>query len=219
MKPCGSGMTFVLGLTGSIGMGKTTTAEMFRELGYPVHDADAEVHRLYEGDAVAPIAQLYPDVINDGRVDRSLLSARVLGSPQKLKQLEAVIHPLVRAAETNFLSRARADGAAIAILDIPLLFETGAEKRCDAVAVVTAGPDIQRARVLARPGMTEDKLARILARQMPDTEKRSRADFVVDTGHGLDAARAAVQSIVHQVLGRPARAEVRPPPSGKAAES
>lgn len=188
-------------------MGKSTTAAMFHDLGCPVHDADAEVHRLYGSEAVAPIAQLYPDVIIDGRVDRSRLSAHVLGYPDRLKQLETIIHPLVRSAETSFIARARAEEAPIAVLDIPLLFETGADKRCDVVVVVTASPEIQRARVLARPGMTEEKLDQILARQMPDAEKRSRADFIVDTSDGLDAARAIVRSIVDQVNDRSAKAD------------
>lgn len=195
-------MTLILGLTGSIGMGKSTTASMFRELGCPVHDADAEVHRLYVDEAVAPIAALYPDVVIDGRIDRQRLSRHVVGSPQRLKELEGLIHPFVRASEEAFLAKARAAGARLAVLDIPLLFETGGDKRCDAVVVVTAPADIQRARVLARPGMTTEKLAAILARQMPDAEKRARADFIVDTGHGFDAARQQVRAIIEKLTNR-----------------
>lgn len=197
-------MTYVLGLTGSIGMGKSTTAAMFRELGCPVHDADAEVHRLYEGEAAGPVAAIYPDVVVDGRIDRQRLAQRVVGSPERLRQLEAVIHPMLRAGETAFLARARAKKMPIAVLDIPLLFETGAEARCDGVVVVSAPLDIQRARVLSRPAMTEDKLAGILARQMPDEAKRARADFIVDTGRGLDVARAQVGAIVAMLTNRPA---------------
>lgn len=197
-------MTIILGLTGSIGMGKSTTAAMFRDLGCPIHDADAEVHRLYGAEAVAPLKALYPDVIMDGRVDRNLLSTKVMGSPDRLNQLEAIIHPLVRNAEQAFVSKARAEQVPLAILDIPLLFETGAQARCDAVVVVTAPADVQRARVMARPGMTTDKFERILARQMPDAEKRTRADFIVDTSQGLDIARAAVQAIVTELTSRAA---------------
>jgi dephospho-CoA kinase len=196
-------MTYVLGLTGSIGMGKSTTAAMFRDLGCPVHDADAEVHRLYGGEAVAPVGLLHPDVVVDGRIDRERLSRHVVGSPERLRQLEAIIHPLVRTSEAAFVARARAAGAPLVVLDIPLLFETGGEARCDGVVVVTAPADIQRERVLSRPGMTADKLAGILARQMPDADKRARADFVVDTGRGMDVARAEVRSIVAELTKPP----------------
>ncbi|MGL4440340.1 MAG: dephospho-CoA kinase, partial [Bosea sp. (in: a-proteobacteria)] len=161
-------MTYVLGLTGSIGMGKSTTAAMFRDLGCPVHDADAVVHRLYEDRAVAPIAALYPDVVVNGRIDRQKLSSHVVGAPDRLRQLEAIIHPLVRASETAFVAHARSANEPLVVLDIPLLYETGADARCDGVVVVSAAAHLQKARVLARPGMTEDKLNSILARQMPD---------------------------------------------------
>ena len=192
-------MTYVLGLTGSIGMGKSTTAEMFRTLGCPVHDADAEVHALYAADAVAPVAALFPDVVAEGRIDRARLGQHVIGHPEKLAKLEAIIHPLVRAREQAFLARARAAKSPLAVLDVPLLFETGGDRRCDGVVVVTAPPDIQRARVLARPGMTEQRFADILARQMPDADKRARATFVVDTGQGMDIARQQVEAIVRQI--------------------
>ena len=192
-------MTYVLGLTGSIGMGKSTTAQMFRDLGCPVHDADAEVHALYAGEAVAPVAALFPDVVVDGRIDRARLAGHVLGHPENLARLEAVIHPLVRARENAFLARARAEQRPLAVLDVPLLFETGGAARCDGILVVTAPPDVQRSRVLARPGMTEQRLADILARQMPDAEKRARATFVVDTGQGMDIARQQVEAIVRQL--------------------
>lgn len=189
----------MLGLTGSIGMGKSTTAQMFRELGYPVHDADAEVHRLYGAEAVGPVGALYPDVITNGRIDREKLSVHVVGSPQRLKQLEAIVHPLVRTSEAAFIAAAQAAHHPLVILDIPLLFETGGHKRCDGVVVVTAPADIQRARVLARPGMTAEKFDAILARQTLDAEKRVRADFIVDTGEGLDGARAQVRAIVNVI--------------------
>ncbi len=191
----------VLGLTGSIGMGKSTTAKMFAEAGVPVHDSDEAVHRLYAGKAAPLIEQAFPGVLVEGVVDRAKLAARVLGNPETLKKLEAVIHPLVRADADAFLARHRAEGSPLAVLDIPLLFETRGRDRVDKVVVVSAAPDIQRERVLARPGMTVEKFEAILARQMPDAEKRRLADFVVDTGHGFDAARAAVQKIVDGLTG------------------
>ena len=172
---------FVLGLTGSLGMGKSTTARFFAEASVPVHDADAVVHRLYEGEAVAAIEAAFPGTTADGRVDRTRLAARVLGDAAALKRLEAIVHPLVRKAEQQLLEEAQAHGEPIAVLDIPLLFETGGDRRVDAVVVVTAPPEVQRARVLERPGMTMEKLDSILAKQIPDEEKRRRADFVVDT--------------------------------------
>jgi dephospho-CoA kinase len=174
----------VIGLTGSIGMGKSTAASMLRRLGLPVHDADAAVHRLTArgGAAVAPVAEAFPGVERDGRIDRGLLGARVLGDPAALKRLEAILHPLVRAEARAFLARQARLRRPLAVLDIPLLFETGGERLCDAVIVVTAPSFVQRARVLRRPGMTEDKMRAILAQQMPDVEKRRRADFVVQTG-------------------------------------
>ncbi len=198
-------MTFILGLTGSIGMGKSTTSGLFRQRGIAVHDADAAVHGLYRGRAVAPIEQAFPGVVRDGAVDRGLLSAAVLGKPDALARLEAIIHPLVREEEEAFLARCRQAGAGVAVLDVPLLLETGGEGRCDAVLVVTAPAEIQKARVLARPEMTEDKFAAILARQMRDAEKRRRAHFLVDSGQGLMAARRQVGSILRLLAGRPGR--------------
>ena len=198
-------MTFILGLTGSIGMGKSTTSGLYREHGIPVHDADAAVHALYRGRAVAPIGAAFPGVIADGIVDRQALSAAVLGRPEALRRLEAVIHPLVREAEAAFLRRCRETGAGLAVLDVPLLLETRGESRCDAVLVVSAPADIQRQRVLARPEMTEDKFAAILARQMPDAQKRQRAHFIVDTARGVLAARRQVGSILSALAGRPGR--------------
>jgi dephospho-CoA kinase len=198
-------MTFILGLTGSIGMGKSTTSGLFRERGVPVHDADAAVHRLYRGRAVAPMAQAFPGVVRAGAVDRGLLFAAVLGKPDALARLEAIIHPLVREEEEAFLDRCRQAAAGVAVLDVPLLLETGGQSRCDAVLVVTAPAEIQKARVLARPEMTEDKFAAILARQMPDAEKRRRAHFLVDSGQGLMAARRQVGSILRLLAGRPGR--------------
>lgn len=196
---------FVLGLTGSIGMGKSTTAKFFVDEGVPVHDADAVVHRLYEGAAVAPIEAAFPGVTAAGKVDRMKLSARIAGDPAALQRLEAIVHPLVRAAEHQFLADAEKSGAAVAVLDIPLLFETGGESRCDAVVVVSAPAQLQRTRVFERPGMDEGKYAALLARQLPDEEKRRRADFVVDSSRGFDAARAQVRDILKRVAAMPKR--------------
>ncbi|AMJ62166.1 dephospho-CoA kinase [Bosea sp. PAMC 26642] len=198
-------MTFLLGLTGSIGMGKSTTSAMFRACGVPLHDADAAVHGLYRGRAVAPIAAVFPGVVRDGAIDRATLSAAVLGKPEALHALEAIIHPLVREEEQTFLADCRLAGAALAVLDVPLLLETGGETRCDAVLVVTAPAAVQRERVLARPEMTVEKFEAILARQMPDAEKRRRAHFLVDSGGGLMAARRQVGSILSALAGRPGR--------------
>ncbi|WP_332683760.1 dephospho-CoA kinase [Bosea sp. (in: a-proteobacteria)] len=195
-------MTFLLGMTGSIGMGKSTTAAMFRAEGVPVHDADQAVHRLYGGAAAPAIEAAFPGVVVDDAVDRTRLSAAVIGRPEALARLEEIIHPLVRAEEQAFLAQCRKDGAEVAVLDIPLLFETGGETRCDAVVVVTAPAEVQRARVLARPGMALEKLEAILARQMPDAQKRRRAHFLVDTSRGLLAARRQVRSILVAVAGR-----------------
>ena len=200
-------MTFLLGLTGSIGMGKSTTSEMFRAAGVPVHDADQAVHDLYAGAAAPQIEAAFPGTTANGGVDRARLSAAVLGRPEALAKLEAIVHPLVRAEEQAFLARARKSGATVAVLDVPLLLETGGEGRCDAVVVVTAPVEVQRKRVLGRPGMTEEKLAAILARQMPDAEKRRRAHFLVDTSRGLVAAERQVRSILNAVAGRFGRAE------------
>ncbi|TIX46438.1 MAG: dephospho-CoA kinase [Mesorhizobium sp.] len=190
----------VLGLTGSIGMGKSTTAKMFAEAGVPVHDSDEAVHRLYAGKAAPLVEAAFPGITRSGAVDRAALAERVLGDGAALKRLEAIIHPLVRADADAFLAENRGAGAPLAVLDIPLLFETGGRDRVDKVVVVTAPPEIQRARVLARPGMNEEKLASILARQVPDAEKRRRADFVIDTGQGCDAARAAVKAIIAELI-------------------
>ncbi|MER9442580.1 dephospho-CoA kinase [Mesorhizobium sp. M0340] len=190
----------LLGLTGSIGMGKSTTAKMFAEAGVPVHDSDEAVHRLYAGKAAPLVEAAFPGTTRSGAVDRAALAERVLGDAPALKRLEAIIHPLVRADADAFLAENRAAGAPLAVLDIPLLFETGGGNRVDKVVVVTAPPEVQRARVLARPGMNEEKLASILARQVPDAEKRRRADFVIDTGQGFDAARAAVKAIIAELV-------------------
>ena len=191
----------VLGLTGSIGMGKSTTAKMFAEAGVPVHDSDEAVHRLYAGAAAPLVEAAFPGTTVGGVVDRAKLGARVLGDAAALKRLEAIIHPLVRADADAFLARHRNAGESIAVLDIPLLFETGGRGRVDKVVVVTAPAEVQRQRVLARPGMSEEKLAAILAKQVPDEEKRRLADFVVDTSQGLDAARAQVKAIVAELIG------------------
>ncbi len=195
----------ILGLTGSIGMGKSATAKMFAEAGVPVHDADAAVHRLYEGEAVPPIEAAYPGTTLDGKVDRDELGRRVLGDAAAMAQLEQIVHPLVRQTEERFFAEAEHAGAAVAVLDIPLLFETGGDKRCDAVVVVSAPADVQRARAFERPGMTDNKFTAIVAKQMPDAEKRRRADFVVDTSRGFDAARAQVRDILKAVATMPKR--------------
>lgn len=189
----------VLALTGSIGMGKSTTAAMFRDLGVPVHDADATVHALYAGKAVPAITELFPEAVKNGVVDRAALGAVVLRDAEAMKRLEAVIHPMVWAEEQAFLSSARKRGDAMVVLDIPLLFETGGEKRVDGIVVVTCEPDEQRRRVLARPGMSEQKFEAILARQIPDSLKRQKADFLVVTDGGLDEARRQVADIVERV--------------------
>ncbi|MBN9479578.1 MAG: dephospho-CoA kinase [Bordetella sp.] len=192
----------VLGLTGSIGMGKSTTARMFAEEGAVVWDADAAVHRAYApgGAAVGPLEQAFPGVVVDGAVDRTRL-AQVLGEdPKAFQRLEAVVHPLVAADRAAALKTAAAQGAHLAIVDVPLLFETGGDAFVDAVVVVTADPEVQAQRVLARPGMTRERLDAILARQTPDAEKRARADFLIDTGRGLDAARDQVRAVVGMVL-------------------
>ena len=193
-----------VGVTGSIGMGKSTTTAMFRQAGCPVYDADAEVHRLYSpgGAAVAPVEADFPGVTVDGAIDRARLSQYVLGDPQALKRLNAIVWPLVGAARADFIRQAESAGAPFAIFDIPLLYETGGEKSVDVVVVVSAPADVQRERVLARPGMTEQKFAAILAAQTPDDEKRARADFVVDAGAGLDSARTQVTGIIAALRAR-----------------
>jgi dephospho-CoA kinase len=188
----------VIGLTGSIGMGKTETARMFAERGVPVSESDAIVHRLYdrEGEAVAAVAAAFPGVITQGRVDRVKLASHLAAHPEDFARLESIVHPLVRAEHVIFLAEASRRKARLAVLDIPLLFETGRDVDVDKIVVVSAPADVQRARVLARPGMTEEKFAAILARQLPDSEKRRRADFIVDSGHGLDYARGQVRHII-----------------------
>jgi dephospho-CoA kinase len=191
----------VLGLTGSIGMGKSTTAAMFIEEGAPVWDADAAVHALYAegGAAVAPIEAAFPGVAASGHVDRAALSARLVEDPAAFARLEAIVHPMLASARQAFLARARSVGASVAVLDIPLLFETGGFREVDAVVVVTADAEVQRRRVMERPGMSEARLDALLARQAPDAEKRRRADFIIDTGHGLEPARAEVRRILAAV--------------------
>jgi dephospho-CoA kinase len=196
---------FILGLTGSIGMGKSTTAALFAAAGVPVHDSDAVVHRLYHGEAVAPVEAAFPGVAVDGRIDRAKLAAQLVGQPEAIKRLEAIVHPLVRAVTQRFVQEQAAKGARVILLDIPLLFETGGEKNVDAVVVVSASAQMQRARVLARSGMTAEKLDALLARQMPDAEKRARAHFVVDTSRSFDSARAQVHGILRAIASSPGR--------------
>ncbi len=191
----------VLGLTGSIGMGKSTTARMFEDAGVPVHDSDATVHRLYAGPAAPLVEEAFPGTVRDGVVDRGLLGSRVLGDKSALARLEAIIHPLVRAEADAFLEQNRKTGAPVVVLDIPLLFETGARDRVDRVLVVTADAAIQRDRVLSRPGMTPERFETILASQVPDAAKRAAADYVIDTGLGLEHARLAVAAILADLAG------------------
>jgi dephospho-CoA kinase len=186
----------ILGLTGSIGMGKSTTAKMFAEAGIPVHDSDEAVHRLYAGPAAALVEAEFPGTTANGAVDRVKLSRAVVGNTAAMKTLERIVHPLVRADAAAFVEDNRRKGARLIVLDIPLLFETGGRDRVDKVAVVTAPADVQRERVLARPGMTAEKFEAILAKQMSDAEKRRRADFIVDTGGGMEAARQDVRGII-----------------------
>jgi len=195
----------ILGLTGSIGMGKSTTAKLFVEAGVPVYDADAAVHQLYEGEAAPAIEAAFPGTTADGKVDRAKLSTRVVHDAAALKQLEQVVHPMLGASRQKFFADAEAAGAPVVVLDIPLLFETGGEKRVDAVVVVTTSPELQRERVLARGTMDAAKLDAIIAKQMPDAEKRKRADFVVDTSHGLDPVRARIRDILAEVAKMPKR--------------
>ena len=186
----------VLGLTGSVGMGKSATAKMFADEGVPVFDADAAVHRLYEGEAAPPIAAAFPAAVSAGRVDRERLSRAVVGNSEAFARLEAIIHPLVRKAREKFIAAAKAEGAEIVVLDIPLLFETGGEHEVDKIVVVSAPQPVQKERVLARAGMTEEKFGAIVAKQMPDSEKRKRADFVIDTSRGFGAAGEEVRAIL-----------------------
>jgi dephospho-CoA kinase len=195
----------ILGLTGSIGMGKSTTAKLFAEAGVPVYDADAAVHKIYEGEAAPAIEAAFPGTTVDGKVDRARLSAKVVHDPAAIRRLEQIVHPMLRAYHQKFLDGAERSGAPVAVVDVPLLFETGGEKRVDAVVVVTTSPELQRERILARENMTGEKLDAILARQLPDAEKRERADFVVDTSHGLDPVRAQIRDILEQVVKMPRR--------------
>src|ERR1700760_1999249 len=195
----------ILGLTGSIGMGKSTTAKLFEEAGVPVYDADAAVHKIYEGEAAPAIEAAFPGTTVDGKVDRARLSAQVVHDGAAMKRLEQIVHPMLRSYHQKFLDEAEKSGAAVAVVDVPLLFETGGEKRVDAVVVVTTSPELQRERILARDDMTSEKLEAILARQMPDAEKRKRADFIVDTSHGLDPVRARIRDILDQVVKMPRR--------------
>ncbi|WOC16069.1 dephospho-CoA kinase [Pseudochrobactrum sp. MP213Fo] len=185
-----------IGLTGSIGMGKSTTAQFFSDAGIPVYDADAVVHQLYNGEAVPLIAEAFPDAVRSGNVDRKILADLVFNNPERLRLLENIVHPLVHAKEKLFLQQTQEQGAAIVVLDIPLLFETGGTGRVDKIVVVSAPYDIQKQRVLARDGMTEAKFEAILARQMPDSEKRAKADYIVDTSHDKDDARRQVLELV-----------------------
>ena len=194
----------LIGLTGSIGMGKSETAKMFAAEGVPVYDADAEVHKLYQpgGAAVAPLAEAFPGVVNDGAVDRTLLSRQVIGNPEALKKLESIVHPLVGLANKAFLEKAAAEGAEMVLLDIPLLFETGGRDRVDVIVVVSAPYELQRERVLARPDMTEEKFADIFAKQVSDADKRAGADYIVESDKGLDHARDQVRKIIADLKGR-----------------
>ena len=195
----------ILGLTGSIGMGKSTTAKLFEEAGVPVYDADAAVHKLYEGEAVSAIEAAFPGTTAGGRVDRQRLSAQVIHHPEAMRQLEQIVHPMLSASRQKFFDEAERSGAPVVVLDVPLLFETGGEKHVDAVVVVTTSPESQRERILARGTMTDEALDAILARQLPDAEKRQRADFVVDTSHGLDPVRAQIKDILAAVVKMPKR--------------
>jgi dephospho-CoA kinase len=195
----------ILGLTGSIGMGKSTTAKLFAEAGVPVYDADATVHRLYEGEAVPLIEAAFPGTTVDGKVDRARLSARVVHDPAAMKQLEGIVHPMLGASRRKFLEDAERSGVPVAVVDVPLLYETGGEKRVDAVVVVTTSPENQRERIMARGTMTNEVLDSILGRQLPDPEKRKRADFVVDTSHGLDPVRVRIRDILAQAAKMPQR--------------
>jgi dephospho-CoA kinase len=195
----------ILGLTGSIGMGKSTTAKLFAEAGVPVYDADAAVHQIYEGEAAPAVEAAFPGTTVGGKVDRNKLSARVVHDPAAIRRLEAIVHPMLGASRQKFFEDAERSGASVAVVDVPLLYETGGEKRVDAVVVVTTTPEIQRERILARDNMTSEKLDAILARQLPDAEKRKRADFVVDTSDGLDPVRARIRDILEQAVKMPQR--------------
>lgn len=198
-------LMLILGLTGSIGMGKSTTAKLFMEAGVPVYDADAAVHKIYEGEAAPAVEAAFPGTTVDGKVDRAKLSAKIVHDPAAIKQLEQIVHPMLGASRQKFLQAAEQSGAPVVVMDIPLLFETGGEKRVDAVVVVTTTPENQRERILARGTMTDEALDAILARQLPDAEKRKRADFVVDTSHGLDPVRTRIRDILAEVVKMPQR--------------
>ena len=206
----------IVGLTGSIGMGKSTTAKLFAEEGVPVYDADTAVHAIYRegGAAVGPVGAAFPGVVRDGAVDRAALSQQVTGDPEKLRALEAIVHPLLAEGRSAFFRAAQLAGAEAIVLDIPLLFETNGDRGLDAVVVVSAPAAVQRERVMARPGMTEEKFAAILARQTPDAEKRARADFVIDTSAGLDAARAQVRTVLSKLRDPAWRSVLRRPLDG-----
>ena len=201
----GDAKVIILGLTGSIGMGKSTTAKLFAEAGVPVYDADAAVHKIYEGEAAPAVEAAFPGTTVGGKVDRNKLSARVVHDPLAIRQLEAIVHPMLGASRQKFLVDAERSGAPVAVVDVPLLYETGGEKRVDAVVVVTTTPEIQRERILARDNMTLEKLDAILARQLSDAVKRKRADFVVDTSDGLDPVRARIRDILEQAVKMPQR--------------
>ena len=192
----------VIGLTGGIGMGKSAAAEYFAQAGVPVFNADACVHSLYEGEAVEAIEAAFPGVARGGTVDRQLLSERISGSPERLRQLEEIVHPLVVAAEIEFLRQQERNGADMAMLEIPLLFETDAHSRVDVTVVLSAPEAVQRDRVLARPGMTIDKLEHLLARQLPDAEKRDRADYVINSGLPLAGMHAELDRLLESLRGR-----------------
>jgi dephospho-CoA kinase len=196
---------FVLCLTGSLGMGKSTAANFFAEAGVPVHDSDATVHALYAGEAVPLVERAFPGSTTDGKIDRSKLAAMVISDAEALRRLEAIVHPLVSASREKFLADAQARGAAIVVFDVPLLFETGAHGNCDAVVVVTAPPELQRQRAFERPGMTEEKFLALLAKQMPDAEKRRRADFIVDSSQAFDHTRAQIRDILKRIANMPRR--------------
>jgi dephospho-CoA kinase len=195
----------ILGLTGSIGMGKSTTAKLFAEAGVPVYDADATVHHVYAGEAAPAIEAAFPGTTADGKVDRAKLSAKVLHDPAAIRQLEQIVHPMLRSYHQKFLEDAERSGVPVAVMDVPLLFETGGEKRVDAVVVVTTSPENQRERILARGTMTSEAFDSILARQLPDAEKRKRADFIVDTSHGLEPVRDQIRDILAEVVKMPRR--------------
>src|SRR6202161_3548800 len=195
----------ILGLTGSIGIGKSTTAKLFADAGVPFADADATVHLIYQGEALPAIEAAFPGTTSDGKVDRAKLSAKVVHDPAAIQRLEQIVHPMLRSYHQKFLLDAEQAGAPVAVMDVPLLFETGGEKRVDAVVVVTTAPEVQRQRIMARGNMSAEALDAILARQLPDAEKRRRADFVVDTSYGLDPVRSRIRDILDEAVKMPRR--------------